>query len=76
MAVYSAAMNRDKQIIESLGGSTEVARLCNNAITPQAVQQWKARGIPCGWRLWLHSQRPEAFEVAKPTANQSLDSNE
>jgi DNA-binding transcriptional regulator YdaS (Cro superfamily) len=34
-----------------LGGTNEVARLCN--VAPPAVAQWKLRGIPHGQLLFL-----------------------
>lgn len=55
-------MTTDRDIINRLGGDTVVAKLCNNAITPQAVHGWKMRNrIPPGWRLYLHSKYPDAF---------------
>ena len=41
----------DHQLIELLGGTNEVARLCN--VAPPAVAQWKLRGIPHGQLLFL-----------------------
>ena len=54
----------DKDIIDRLGGSTAVARLCDNKITPQGVQHWKTHGIPDPWRLYLRQVRPDAFTIA------------
>lgn len=34
----------DSQIIELLGGTTAVSKLCK--VTPPAVAQWKINGIP------------------------------
>ena len=34
----------DSQIIDLLGGTTQVARLCK--VTAPAVAQWKTKGIP------------------------------
>jgi DNA-binding transcriptional regulator YdaS (Cro superfamily) len=41
----------DDQIISLLGGTKEVARMCN--VAPPAVTQWRTRGIPHGQLLFL-----------------------
>jgi hypothetical protein len=65
-------MHHDNAIIERLGGQAAVARLCNNAVTPQAVHHWTRRGIPPAWRLWLHSLRPDAFEFDNEADGQGV----
>jgi DNA-binding transcriptional regulator YdaS (Cro superfamily) len=44
----------DDQIIELLGGTKVVARLCG--VAPPAVTQWRARGIPHGQLLFLAAE--------------------
>lgn len=38
-------------LIDSLGGTAAVARLVG--VTPQAVSQWRANGIPRAWVKYL-----------------------
>lgn len=44
-------------VINALGGTTEVARLCR--ITPQAVTKWRRTGIPMARWLYLRAVRPD-----------------
>lgn len=50
------------QVIERLGGPSQVARLCR--IRPQAVSQWKRAGIPPARLDYLRLLRPDAFASA------------
>lgn len=50
-----------KKIIESLGGTSKVAGMCD--ITPQAVSQWKENGIPKPWLLYLRLKKPKVFSA-------------
>jgi hypothetical protein len=60
-------------IIARLGGTAEVARLCQ--CTPQAVSQWmgldpdtkEQRRIPKARELYLRVLRPDAFEERRGT---------
>lgn len=47
-------------IIDRLGGTGEVARLC--AVTKGAVSQWRAGGIPKARLMFLKLARPDVFE--------------
>lgn len=47
------------EIIDRLGGTTEVARICR--IKPPSVSEWRATGIPPARRQFLELLRPEAF---------------
>ncbi|EMR0463398.1 hypothetical protein [Stenotrophomonas maltophilia] len=47
------------EIIDRLGGTTEVARICR--IKPPSVSEWRASGIPPARRQFLELLRPEAF---------------
>jgi hypothetical protein len=53
------------QIIDALGGTSEIARLCE--ISPQATCQWRTKGIPKPWMKFLRAERPDVFEP-KPAA--------
>jgi hypothetical protein len=53
-------MHTDSQLIDTLGGTSAVARLCE--VTPQAVHQWRLDGIPKARRMYLEAVRPEHFE--------------
>ena len=50
----------DKDIIEALGGTCEVARLCE--VRSPAVSQWKVQGIPRARRMYLELLRPDVFK--------------
>lgn len=52
----------DSEIIDRLGGTTEVARICQ--IKPPSVSEWRSTGIPSARRQFLALLRPEAFEDA------------
>ena len=47
------------EIIDRLGGTTEVARICQ--IKPPSVSEWRSRGIPPARRQFLELLKPEAF---------------
>ena len=64
---YTRAMNRpdpsphpDSVLIDKLGGTAEVARLCQ--IKAPSVSEWRVRGIPQARRLYLALLRPDLFE--------------
>ncbi len=50
----------DAQIIDALGGTSEVARLCE--VTPGAVSQWRTEGIPKPRLMFLRLARPKVFK--------------
>lgn len=50
----------DSDIIDALGGTAEVARLCE--VNSQAVSQWRRNGIPKAWRKYFAAIRPELFQ--------------
>lgn len=47
------------KIIDMLGGTGEVARLCE--VFPGAVSQWRKDGIPRARLMFLRLARPEVF---------------
>lgn len=52
------------EIIDRLGGTFAVARLCE--VRPPSVSGWKARGeIPNARLLYLKAIRPDVFEPPK-----------
>lgn len=59
---------KNESIIDKLGGATALARELSAAsgdrITPQAISQWKKKGIPKGWAAYIRRHYPEHFEVA------------
>lgn len=60
------------EIIDELGGTSEVARLCE--IKPPSVSEWRRTGIPKPWAKYLRAIRPDAFERVKVAADsQSVD---
>ncbi len=58
-------------IIEKLGGSGEVAKLCE--VTVGAVSQWKTSGkIPKPRAMYLRAIRPDVFaEAQRPTPKEA-----
>lgn len=48
------------EIIDRLGGTSAVARLCD--IRSPSVSEWKHAGIPKGWMKYFRAIRPEIFE--------------
>lgn len=51
-----------ERIIEALGGTSDVARLCG--ITPQSVSEWKSSGIPRAW-VFFFRERFRTLPVMK-----------
>lgn len=49
-------------IIDTLGGTNEVARICE--VSAQAVSQWREDGIPKARLMFLRVIRPDVFEKA------------
>lgn len=47
-------------IIDRLGGTTAVAKLCD--VKPPSVHQWRADGIPKYRIQFLRLARPDVFE--------------
>lgn len=48
-----------EQIIDALGGTAEVARLCE--VKMPSVSEWKKGGIPRARLLYLKAIRPDVF---------------
>lgn len=48
------------QIIDALGGTAEVARLCD--VKPPSVSEWRTSGIPKARLMFLKLARPDVFE--------------
>lgn len=53
-------MNQN-EIIDKLGGTAEVARLCQ--VKPPSVSQWRESGIPPARLMYLRVVRPDVFAV-------------
>ena len=51
------------ELIDKLGGTTEVARLCD--IRPPSVSEWRRKGIPKPWMKFLELARPDAFPIVE-----------
>lgn len=47
------------QIIDAIGGTSAVAKLCN--VTTGAVSQWREDGIPRARLMYLRVIRPDVF---------------
>ncbi|WP_198422709.1 hypothetical protein [Stenotrophomonas maltophilia] len=54
------------EIIDRLGGTTEVARICQ--IKPPSVSEWRSSGIPPARRQFLELLRPDAFGIGGAAA--------
>jgi hypothetical protein len=57
----------DSQIIDRLGGTAAVARMCN--VKQPSVSEWRTRGIPAARRQYLELLHPQAFSA--DAANES-----
>lgn len=57
--------NNSGRIIEALGGTSDVARLCG--IKPQSVSEWKTSGIPRAW-VFFFRERFKTLPVMKDRA--------
>jgi hypothetical protein len=56
----------DSQIIDALGGTSVVAKLCD--VEKQAVSNWRKEGIPKARRMYLQAVRPDVFGPAEKAA--------
>lgn len=56
------------RIIDALGGTAEVARLCG--VKPPSVTQWRTNGIPKARLMFLKLARPDAFPEQGEFAHQ------
>lgn len=63
------------KIIDALGGTNEVARLCE--IKPPSVSEWRRDGIPHARLMFLKLARPDVFaDLEKVGAGDAASSNE
>ena len=46
-------------LIDALGGTGAVAVICD--VSPQAVSQWRTKGIPKPWLMYFREIRPDLF---------------
>ena len=53
-------------IIDRLGGTSEVARLCE--VKPPSVSEWRHKGIPRAQLKFLKAVRPDVFKDMPATA--------
>ncbi|WP_438859303.1 hypothetical protein [Achromobacter spanius] len=53
----------DSDIIDALGGTAAVARLCK--VKDPSVSDWRKTGIPAARRMFLEMVRPEVFSAAR-----------
>ena len=60
----------DSEIIDRLGGTTEVARICQ--IKPPSVSEWRTTGIPPARRQYLELLRPDVFGLAGGRSRQAI----
>jgi hypothetical protein len=60
----------DSEIIDRLGGTTEVARICQ--IKPPSVSEWRWTGIPQARRQFLELLRPDAFGMEGEPNRQAI----
>jgi len=52
-------MINPNKIIDDLGGTSEVAKLCD--CKPSSVSEWRVTGIPKARILYLKAIRPDVF---------------
>ena len=58
------------ELIEALGGNARVAQLTHR--TPQAVANWKVRGLPARVELRLYALARQAGLTWRPAALEAL----
>jgi len=58
------------QIIDRLGGTTAVARLCE--IRPASVSEWRTKGIPKARLMYLRVIRPDVFKALERENEKAL----
>ena len=63
METEQAKANR---IIDALGGTFAVSRLCSNA-SPQAVSDWRKKGLPPAREQLFRYLRPDLFRASDRT---------
>ncbi|KQV50053.1 Cro/CI family transcriptional regulator [Massilia sp. Root335] len=51
--------NTPDEIIDALGGTSEVAKLCR--VSDAAVSQWRRAGIPQPRLMYIQAIRPDLF---------------
>jgi len=61
-------LHPDSQIIDALGGTAAVARLCD--VKQPSVSDWRKNGLPKARRMYLQAIRPDVFppELAQQEA--------
>jgi hypothetical protein len=64
-ACFNSAVT-SSEIIDRLGGTVAVASICE--VKPQAVSQWREKGIPKAREMYLRLRFPEAFQDRRKTA--------
>jgi hypothetical protein len=58
----SETKHPDSEIIDRLGGTMAVTRLCE--VKSASVSKWRITGIPRARKMYLRLIRPDAFEPA------------
>lgn len=61
------------EIIDRLGGTNEVARLCK--VRAPSVSQWRRDGIPAAREMYLRAVRPDVFDGAAAGSPASEESH-
>ena len=61
----------DSEIIDALGGTAAVARLCD--VQPPSVSDWRKTGIPKARRMYLSLKRPDLFSRAAATGVETIN---
>ncbi len=65
IAMNPTENTESSEIIDALGGTAKVARLCE--IEMAAVTQWRHNGIPKSRLMFLRLARPEVFKKPRAT---------
>lgn len=58
-------------IIDALGGTSEVARLCQ--VKPPSVSEWRENGIPQARLMYLRLLRPDVFAEIESEQTSAAD---
>jgi len=64
LVMASETKHQDSEVIDRLGGTMAVTRLCQ--VKSASVSKWRKTGIPRARRMYLELIRPDAFGKPGP----------
>ena len=58
---HDSDMKTDNEIIDALGGTGAVAKMCG--LADPTVSTWRKRRIPKSWARYFQSVRPDLYDL-------------